>query len=110
MANDMKPARKCLTLSSRQQQVLELISQGKTMREIGELLGVKFATVNTHMRRLYKKLGVENRTCAAIAFITGKHLKSNQGHLAPENPPEWLQICVPCAGSNANMKQTALLK
>jgi DNA-binding CsgD family transcriptional regulator len=88
IANGIEPTQKCLTLSLRQEQVLELLSQGKTMRETSHLLGLSLSTVNTHIRRLYTKLGVKNRTCAAIAFMNGKYLKSN---LTPKNPPKWPQ-------------------
>jgi len=61
------------------------------MQETSHHLGLSFSTVNTHIRRLYLKLGVKNRTCAAIAFMSGKYLKSNKSNLMPENPPEWPQ-------------------
>jgi DNA-binding CsgD family transcriptional regulator len=125
MANGIKPTQKCLNLSLRQEQVWELLSQGKTMRETGHLLGLSFSTVNTHIRRLYKKLGVENRTCAAIAFMNSKYLT---GNLTPENPPGWPQtnlsqaqqivtnsritseLCPLCGFKRANRNQTVLLK
>jgi DNA-binding CsgD family transcriptional regulator len=89
--NGRKPTKKCLSLSLRQEQVLALLSRGMTMRQTSHHLGLSFSTVNTHIRRLYKKLGVENRTCAAIAFMNSKYLKSNKSNLTPENPPEWPQ-------------------
>ena len=73
--NGGKLAQKCLSLSLRQEQVLALLSQGKTMRETSYHLGLSFSTVNTHMRRLYKKLGVKNRTCAVIEFNSRKSSK-----------------------------------
>jgi DNA-binding CsgD family transcriptional regulator len=91
MAVDGNPTRKCLNLSLRQEQVLELLSQGKTMQETSHHLGLSFSTVNTHIRRLYLKLGVKNRTSAAIAFMNDKYLKSNRSHPTPENPPGWPQ-------------------
>jgi DNA-binding CsgD family transcriptional regulator len=39
----------------------ELI-QGKTNREIAERLSLSYYTIDNHLRRIYKKLGVHNRT------------------------------------------------
>ncbi|MGO8838283.1 MAG: response regulator transcription factor [Limisphaerales bacterium] len=123
--NGSKPTQKCLNLSLRQEQVLELLSQGKTIQETSHHLGLSFNTVHTHIKRLYKKLGVENRTRAAIAFKNSKYLESN---LTPEKPPEWAQtslsqaqqpvfdaketsyLCPACGFKHANRNQTVLLK
>jgi DNA-binding CsgD family transcriptional regulator len=48
-----------------------LIATGMTDPEIAEALGIKVATAKTHAYRLYSKLGVRNRTEAAIAHLKG---------------------------------------
>lgn len=50
------------TLSSRETQVLELITKGFTTQEIAALLAVSHYTVMTYVRRIYTKLEVKSRT------------------------------------------------
>jgi DNA-binding NarL/FixJ family response regulator len=49
-------------LSKREAQVLDLIARGFTYAEIGQQLAVSITTVQTHVRNVYGKLGVHNRT------------------------------------------------
>lgn len=49
-------------LSAREREVARLISQGKTNREIAELLYVSVPTVKTHVSNIFQKVGVNNRT------------------------------------------------
>jgi len=51
-------------LSSREEEVLQLIAKGYSNREIGEQLFIALDTVKGHNRRIYEKLGVKNRTQA----------------------------------------------
>jgi two-component system nitrate/nitrite response regulator NarL len=53
-----------LRLSDREQQVLRFISQGLSAPEIGRLIHLSPATVKTHLRTLYEKLGVSDRAAA----------------------------------------------
>jgi DNA-binding CsgD family transcriptional regulator len=52
-------------LTVREAQVALEIAQGRTDQEIAESIGVAFSTVRTHIRRVYEKLGVHNRTSLA---------------------------------------------
>ena len=52
-------------LSQREREVLALVALGYTNREIATELYVSIDTVKTHVRRLFGKLGVTNRTRAA---------------------------------------------
>jgi DNA-binding NarL/FixJ family response regulator len=52
-------------LSAREREVLELIGQGATNREIAERLFLSPHTVKDHTTALYRKLGVRNRAEAA---------------------------------------------
>ena len=54
-----------LQLTAREAEVLHWIANGKTNREIGEILNMSPRTVNKHLEQIYPKLGVENRTSAA---------------------------------------------
>ena len=53
------------SLSSREAQVLQWVSQGKTNKEIGVILEVSPRTVQKHLEHIYQKMGVESRTGAA---------------------------------------------
>ena len=53
-------------LSARDSELLVLLRQGYTNREIAERLYLSENTVKTHLRRLFHKLGVTNRTQAAM--------------------------------------------
>jgi DNA-binding CsgD family transcriptional regulator len=53
-------------LTPREREVLELVSQGLTNKQIGRALFIEEGTVKAHMRNLCKKLGVRTRTEAAI--------------------------------------------
>ena len=47
-------------LSSREEEVIKLISQGLTTQEIGDKLFISLNTVNTHRRNLLSKLNAKN--------------------------------------------------
>ena len=49
-------------LSEREFQVYELLKQGKTRKQISEELGIQINTVRTHVRNIYQKLGVHERS------------------------------------------------
>lgn len=52
------------SLTTRQQQVLEFLSQGKTVNQIASRLGISPRTVETHVATLYRRLGVNTRVQA----------------------------------------------
>ena len=51
-----------LAISKREHEVLELMSQGLSNKEIGDKLFVSTNTVKTHSSNLFMKLGVRRRT------------------------------------------------
>ncbi|MCG8673662.1 MAG: response regulator transcription factor [Pseudomonadales bacterium] len=53
------------SLTPRQKQVLELLSDGLSNKEIGRLLALAEGTVKAHVAALLKVIGVKNRTQAA---------------------------------------------
>ena len=56
-------------LSSRELEVLAMTSAGRTNSETAQRLGVTVHAVKFHLASIYRKLGVANRTEAAIAFL-----------------------------------------
>ena len=53
-------------LTVRELQVLAFLILGKTNREIGKELHISESTVKSHLSFIFAKLGVSNRTGAAI--------------------------------------------
>lgn len=56
-------------LSPREQEVLDLLSQGFMYKEISDKLGISFETVRTYIRRIYEKLHVRTRTEAVAKAL-----------------------------------------
>ena len=54
-------------LTRRQRQVLELLSEGRTTREIAAALDLSTETVRTHLKQIYRQLGVHSREEATAA-------------------------------------------
>ncbi|SER29226.1 response regulator transcription factor [Microlunatus flavus] len=48
-------------LTARQQSVLRLLAEGRTVRAIGSRLGISQSTVDKHVRDLYRRLGTQDR-------------------------------------------------
>lgn len=55
-------------LTSRQYDVLRLLSEGRSNREISEILGIAEGTVKVHVNAVFRILGVHNRVSATVAF------------------------------------------
>lgn len=59
-------------LSRREVDVLQALVKGISNRQIGDELGVEEVTVKLHLRRIYRKIGVANRTQAVkLAMANG---------------------------------------
>ena len=56
-------------LSSRELEVLAMTSAGCTNSETAQRLGVTVHAVKFHLASIYRKLGVANRTEAAVAYL-----------------------------------------
>ncbi len=56
---------KSLCVTQRESEVLFWLANGKSNKEIAEILGMGVRTVNKHLEQMFPKLGVENRTAAA---------------------------------------------
>jgi DNA-binding NarL/FixJ family response regulator len=63
------PAQPAENLSEREQQVLDLLSQGLMYKEIADKLQISYETVHTYIRRIYEKLRVRTRTEAVAKFL-----------------------------------------
>ena len=88
-------------LTMREQEILDMIAQGLSNREIADELVITIGTVKWHVNQLYKKLGVRNRVQAIVRareldlIVTGDafdllpDMKASVGSISlpePENP------------------------
>jgi DNA-binding NarL/FixJ family response regulator len=62
-----------LSLTPRERDVLRLLADGLSNKEIAERLVLSVVTVNSYLRTIYSKLGVSSRT-AAVRFALDHHL------------------------------------
>jgi DNA-binding CsgD family transcriptional regulator len=53
-------------LTARQAEILNWVARGKTNEEVARIVGVSPATVKKHLEHIYVRLGVSNRTEAAL--------------------------------------------
>lgn len=66
-------------LSAREREVLELLARGCTNREIAEQLFITSSTVKVHVEHILAKLGVSDRTQAAVQAF-------ELGYVTPDRP------------------------
>ncbi|MDA8235374.1 MAG: response regulator transcription factor [Clostridia bacterium] len=59
-------------LTHREMDILKLIAAGKSNREIADALIISEKTVKNHISNLFKKIGVEDRTQAALYAVKTK--------------------------------------
>ena len=59
--------------SARETDVLQLLSEGRTNREIANVLYISEQTVKTHLAHVFDKLGTSDRT-ATVATVLRKGL------------------------------------
>jgi NarL family two-component system response regulator LiaR len=66
------PARSAIDepLTSRQEEILALMGEGRSDHEIARTLHLEEATVRSHVHRIIQRLGVENRA-QAVAYANG---------------------------------------
>ena len=56
-------------LAPREKEVLDLLAQGFSYKEIADKLNVAFATVHTYVLRIYKKLHVRSKNAAVARWL-----------------------------------------
>lgn len=65
---------RCLTspITPQQRATLELAAAGMSDKEIARALRIHHGTVGVHLLIVYRKLGVRNRTEAALKLLRGE--------------------------------------
>lgn len=74
-------------LSTREREVLQLIAEGRTMKEVGDLLHISARTAETHRARIMEKLDIRNvaglvRYSISHGLIVVEALQGNNGSKA----------------------------
>ena len=67
------------SLTPRELQVLEMIANGMTNAEAARRLSLSVHAIKFHLAAIYRRLGVNNRTEAAVAY-----LRFTSGNLEPQ--------------------------
>lgn len=80
-------------LSSRQQDILRLLVEGLDNRSIAQELNLSIKTIENHLTRLYRQLGVHHRLAAASFVHEHPELLAHSGIMA-QNDPVQVQLPV----------------
>ena len=81
-----RAARRCPALSPREREILGLIGEGLTNRQIGKRLYLSEKTVKNNVSRLLAKLGVERRIQAAVIATQAQDRATRRRPLTPLPP------------------------
>jgi DNA-binding CsgD family transcriptional regulator len=73
--------RKSFRMSSREMDVAKLVCLGFSNEEIASQLGIKIATVKTHLRNVYRRIRVQRKLDMLLTFLEqgGKYTNSASG-------------------------------
>jgi len=63
------PFWKLAKLTPREQEILALLSKGELLKEIAGALGISNWTVQGHVKSIFEKLKVHNRTEAVVKYL-----------------------------------------
>ena len=74
-----QPGAGLVSLTPRELEVLELISAGATNAEAALRLHLSVHAIKFHLARIYRRLGVTNRTEAAITYYRSLSHSAAQG-------------------------------
>lgn len=91
-------------LSEREIEILKLVAQGKSNKEIAENLFISVNTVKVHLTNVFKKTGVTSRTEATLYAIEHGFINS------PRNAPDDVQILISQPGENSTENLTDIAK
>lgn len=75
-------APRAIPLTGRQNDVLHLLREGRSTKEIARRLGLAVPTVKTHLAALYRQLGARNRVEAVMNSAAPSHARQPGGGTA----------------------------
>ena len=73
MFRDFVPEHKDYRLSEREIEILKILTEGLSKKQIAEKLFISHHTVDSHIRKIYDKLGVHT-SCAAVAKVIKENI------------------------------------
>lgn len=73
------------TLTARETEILQLIYQGRSNMEIAAALGINTLTVKDHIRKILRKLKVQNRTQAVGKAVALRILNPSELYVPPSS-------------------------
>ena len=79
----------------RQQEVLDLLVQGFNTQEIAQTLRVSVRTVDTHIRRIFQKLGVHSRAQAVVCFTQIRQASLKPGQMPLNSARQPVRLSFP---------------
>jgi len=56
-------------LTERERQIIELVSEGLSNKQVGRRLDLSEGTIKVHLHHIYQKLAINNRTALAISTV-----------------------------------------
>ena len=65
-----------LQLSPRQREIVDLLLQGKSNKEMADQLNLSSDTIKAHLQHIFRKIGVASRLEAVVYFLTGQRVPS----------------------------------
>ena len=74
-------------LSGREMEVLTNVTKGMSNKEIAKTMGISHQTVKNHVTSILRKLGVEDRTQAAIYALRRGWVRLNQPNSETQETP-----------------------
>ena len=69
---ELRPERPSESLTNRETEVLGLLAQGLTNKDIAQRLFLSVRTIEAHLRHVYSKLGVASRTEAVLWAVENR--------------------------------------
>ena len=100
------------SLTAREKGVLRCITQGASNKMIAREIDICEGTVKVHVKAILRKIGVSNRTQAAIWAMTNEASVCastwSDTHDAPPTSPEWQVSAPPMSPSRLNNNATSL--
>ncbi|MHB0768953.1 response regulator transcription factor [Bradyrhizobium sp. 5.13L] len=82
VGGDPRAGEKALSsLTDRERQIVRLVSEGLSNKEIGRRLNIAAGTIKVHLHHIFQKLDISNRTVLAALAIS-----QNELHAAPREP------------------------
>src|SRR5258705_5021031 len=73
-------------LTDRERQIMRLVSEGLSNKEIGRRLNISDGTIKQHLHHIYQKLEISNRTVLAALAITQNSRTSVPGRSSAPEP------------------------